>query len=1516
MGEVIERENILYIDDEQANLDGFRFNFRKEYNIFVAQTAVEGFEIIKQNQIKVVISDQRMPDMLGTEFFEKLSISHPEIIRILVTAFADTDAIMQAINKGKVYRFIVKPWNRNELQVTIDNAIESYNLRHQNIELINNLTVKNKELQELNQRLVNEINVRKKAESELAAHRDNLENIVKQRTEEIEKVNQDLAVAYEDMQASNQELNAINEELAYANEKLSKEITARIQVQEMLAESENKFRGLIEQSSEGIILINDNGIIVECNQSMSTIMGVDANEILNISVWDFDYKFIPSAERTPHRYEHIKKAVQKYLHNIESAQVLNIEDYWETPGKNLRFISTVLFPVITPKGKFLGRIFRDYTEQKQSEEELRKYKEELEFLVKERTNQLQESQQRFLTISDNLPGGAIYHGYTDEKDKDHLIYASASIEKIGGIKIDALKADMSLFFQNIHPDDLEKFIKARAKSQKSLEILDIELRFIRNLNEIQYLHIRTLYKVGTDSNIWWEGYVIDITQRKQAENSLREQENIIKNIQEGIASKTGESLFETISQKLAETLRAEITIIAEINERSSNKIRTLAFCFNHIIEPDFVYSIKDTPFEKVLDEKIVTYIPSVTNTYPEHWFLDIIQAETFIAVPLFDSSGKTIGLMAAIFKSEVENLKFTQQILEIFSSRVGAEMERIKAESVLKEKEIRFRTLFELSPNLTFITKSDGTIIEANSAFIETSGFTKEEVISSNLVKLGILTEDDRNNYLNIIEKNGFFHNKEISFKNKKGDIHYAILSIERVLLNGEVTMLSTATDITERKLAEEAIQQYSDIANNMQVALNVFQMRNIGDKQSFVLIKSNPAANNLMNIELSNFYNKDLFEIFPELISYGLDKILSDVIHTGISYENEEFRFFKKTGEVLFFNAKAFRLPNSCVGLLFEDITKRKKIEQDVKENEERYRALFNNSPDGIHLLETSGTKAGKIISVNSKVLEMLGYEYDEIINMPIEDLMRDLELKDRMKGLEKLFAGETISFITNFYRKNNSFFPVEVTASAISLGNHLYILGIDRDISERLSMENTIKESELKYRLLFENMTNGFALHEVITDEKGDVCDFRYLEANPAYEKLTGLSVKDSIGKTILEINPIADTNWIRTFGEVALKGKHLYYEEYIAEDNKYYDVLAFSPRIGQFALILTDITERKKAEQLIKESEQKLLNIFNSSTDGMLICDYNLNIIQVNNTFLNLLGYNDIKEPCELKPLELITPEYRETTFEICNKIKNGVAHPGIEISMIHQSGKIIPVEMVSKVISHGSEPAIFSIVRDIAERKNLEKRLFETIINTEERERERFAGDLHDEVGPLLSSLKMYISLLSETEDKNKKDYIIPQVQTLIKEAITTIREVSNDLSPHVLNNYGCVAAINSFISLKRDFLSITFSQNIDNKRFNQSAEVVLYRIVKELINNTIKHAEASNIEIKLYEEENFIKLEYTDNGIGFDPSSATENTKGSIGLLNIMSRIKSVDGRYKISSKKGFGFLFELQIPII
>ena len=139
--------SILYIDDEENNLTSFKSTFRRDYHIHVASSGEQALEIMEKHNIQVVITDQRMPDMSGIEFLEKIVPLYPDCMRMIMTGFSDMDAIIQAINKGNIYRYISKPWNREDLKITIDSALEVYNLKSQNKHLIDGLKEANQNLE-------------------------------------------------------------------------------------------------------------------------------------------------------------------------------------------------------------------------------------------------------------------------------------------------------------------------------------------------------------------------------------------------------------------------------------------------------------------------------------------------------------------------------------------------------------------------------------------------------------------------------------------------------------------------------------------------------------------------------------------------------------------------------------------------------------------------------------------------------------------------------------------------------------------------------------------------------------------------------------------------------------------------------------------------------------------------------------------------------------------------------------------------------------------------------------------------------------------------------------------------------------------------------------------------------------------------------------------------------------------------------------------------------------------------
>ncbi len=138
---------VLYVDDEQTNLFSFKASFRRDFNVITATSGQEALKIMEENKVHVAVSDQRMPGMTGIEFFQELKKTQPDPIRVLLTGYADINAVIDAINKGEVYRYVTKPWNSDELRNLINSAFELFRLREENRVLTEKLIRANEQLE-------------------------------------------------------------------------------------------------------------------------------------------------------------------------------------------------------------------------------------------------------------------------------------------------------------------------------------------------------------------------------------------------------------------------------------------------------------------------------------------------------------------------------------------------------------------------------------------------------------------------------------------------------------------------------------------------------------------------------------------------------------------------------------------------------------------------------------------------------------------------------------------------------------------------------------------------------------------------------------------------------------------------------------------------------------------------------------------------------------------------------------------------------------------------------------------------------------------------------------------------------------------------------------------------------------------------------------------------------------------------------------------------------------------------
>jgi signal transduction histidine kinase len=205
----------------------------------------------------------------------------------------------------------------------------------------------------------------------------------------------------------------------------------------------------------------------------------------------------------------------------------------------------------------------------------------------------------------------------------------------------------------------------------------------------------------------------------------------------------------------------------------------------------------------------------------------------------------------------------------------------------------------------------------------------------------------------------------------------------------------------------------------------------------------------------------------------------------------------------------------------------------------------------------------------------------------------------------------------------------------------------------------------------------------------------------------------------------------------------------------------------------------------------------------------------------------------------------------------------------------------------------------------QRSLFSKRILSAVLRAEERSMASFAKDLHDGMGPLLSSAKMSLSAISTENMSEEQQQILQNTRFLIDESIRSVREISHKVSPQVLIDFGLAQGVRNFISkiAPLNVVNMAFNTNLNDERFDNNTEVVIYRVICELINNSLKHSGCSEIEVSLMLRGSVLTLHYHDNGCGFDTNAVALN---GMGLSNITSRIDSLSGDITITSVKGNG----------
>ncbi|MFX0075000.1 MAG: PAS domain S-box protein, partial [Candidatus Hermodarchaeota archaeon] len=736
--------------------------------------------------------------------------------------------------------------------------------------------------------------------------------------------------------------------------------------------------------------------------------------------------------------------------------------------------------------------------------------------------------------------------------------------------------------------------------------------------------------------------------------------------------------------------------------------------------------------------------------------------------------------------------------------------QKSKLERKLKQSEEKYRHLFENSPYAIWIVDLQGKLIDCNATTdLLLSENTIEDLIGKNFVEvLGML--DRPEHFISFIKSRftSFIEDKrmkplELKITRKDGKDIWINLTTSKIKMGEETLVQAIIQDVTQKKIADLKLQKSEEELRILNKELErIISERTKELRESEEKFRT-IAENSLMGIailqdnkikyvnqliaSLSGFTVSEAMALGPIKIFEHIhpqDRIrvmeqLSKKQHGESDYlTNYQYRMITKSGGVRWLDNYSKSIdymgkPADLVSVI--DITERKVAEQKLRESEEMFRTIAEHSAMGITIVQE-----GKIKYANDAMSRINEFTLDEMMDMKSSDLINQVHIEDReyaMTMLKGRLRGDSNLPNTISYRINTKYGKVkwlESYSKTITYQDKFADLAVIMDVTDQNLAQEKLRESEEKYRLLFENMNTAFAYHKVIVDDKNKPIDYRYIEANRHFEQMTGIKLEDLIGKTVREVLPGIENDpvdWIGKFGNVGLTGEPLTLEEYSKPLDRWYAVSGYSPKKGYFAVTFNDITDSKRAEIKIKESERKYRHLYENSPFSIVLLDYDGNVIDMNTKTTEFFGYE--KEDLLGKNYLHLTGIYPEDTkpnLRMLNELiakgePSRVIMKPQTIKILDKEGKPMWVDSELSPIRIGGEIIIQVIIQDVTEKKIAEEKLIESerILrqqNIELKELDRLKTDFisiaaHDLKTPLIS-VGGYIDLILLREKDLSKE----------------------------------------------------------------------------------------------------------------------------------------------------------------
>ena len=878
---------------------------------------------------------------------------------------------------------------------------------------------------------------------------------------------------------------------------------------------------------------------------------------------------------------------------------------------------------------------------------------------------LQESEERFLSIFNNMDVGITLldlNGHIIRTNELYCDFLGYSQEEIVGMH----------FSKFTHPEDLNKdmdLFDALVKGKRSG--YDFEKRHVRKNGKIVWGRLRaSLVRDDNGHPKYALMTCIDITERKRAEETLRESEEkfrlTFENAKDAILWADSETGIIINCNKAAETLlekkREEIIGRSQTTLHPPQKAEYYSKMFKRHIEQRG--AVDD-------EAEIITKSGKIKTVH-------ITASTTSVA-------GKSI--IQGIFRDITEQKRM---------------------EAALRESEGRYRNLVETAPVVIFALSKDGTITSLNPAFEKITGWSRNEWLGKSFTP--IIHPDDLPLAMESFQKTLRGETPpphELRVLSKSGEYLIGEFTSAPQIENGKVVgEFGVVRDITEHKRAEEALRKSGEALRESEKRYRTL-IENIGEgigvvdeEERFIFV--NPAAENLFGVPTGGLVGRNL-KAFVTPEQFSMIKKQTGKRHKGArtTYEIEIIRPDKERRFILVTAVPQTDDKERFVSTfgVFRDITERKKAEETLRESEERYRELTESITDVFFAMD----RDLRYTYWNKASEKLTGISAKDAIGKSLTEVFPDVKgTKVEQFYLETLRTQQPQSFV-NEYQLRGEDFVFEINAYPTKDGLSVFV----KDVTERKKAEEALRESEGRYRNLVETVPVVlYALSE----------DGTITSLNPAFEKLTGWSRDEWLGKSFPPIIhpddlPLAIESFQKTLSgeiqppiELRVLSKS---GEYLIGEFTSTPKIENGKVVGELGIV-RDITERKRAEEALRESQEKFERLFMDNPEAAVYMDSSFHILDINPRFANLFGYS-LEEVRGKLINDVIVPKGKvKEGEELDKKALEGYVH--YDTVRKRKDRSLVPVSIsAAPIIVEGKSIGTVGLYRDITERKMLEERL---------------------------------------------------------------------------------------------------------------------------------------------------------------------------------------------------------------